>query len=108
MHLTDLIVRDNQQARCYEAVLDGTVAGMVIYERRGQRLVIRSTIVEPGLRGRGIGSRLVQDVLDRAAEQGDTITNYCGFVSDFIAGHPGYARLLDPEHPGRTSTGAGQ
>jgi hypothetical protein len=29
-----------------------------------------------------------------------TLTNYCEFVADFIAAHPGYADLIDVEHPG--------
>jgi hypothetical protein len=29
-----------------------------------------------------------------------TLTNYCEFVADFITAHPGYADLIDAEHPG--------
>jgi hypothetical protein len=29
-----------------------------------------------------------------------TLTNYCAFVAEFIAAHPGYADLIDAEHPG--------
>jgi hypothetical protein len=30
-----------------------------------------------------------------------TLTNYCGFVSEFVAAHLDYADLIDAEHPGR-------
>jgi len=41
------------------------------------------------------------EALDDVAASGLTLTSYCGFVDQFIADHPGYAHLIDPEHPGR-------
>lgn len=38
------------------------------------------------------------------AASGDTLTSYCSFVSDFIAGHPECGQLLDVERPGRAVT----
>jgi predicted GNAT family acetyltransferase len=45
-------------------------------------------------------STLVTRALDDTRAKGMTLTNYCGFVSGFIANHLGYADLIDAEHPG--------
>ena len=97
----EISVRDNTESSCYEALIGGEAVGAIVYERAGPRLVILHTIVDPECRGRGIGATLVRRALDDVRSGGMTLTNYCGFVSAFIAGHPGYADLIDAEHPGR-------
>jgi hypothetical protein len=93
----DVTVRDNQESGSYDALVDGRIAGMIIYQRHGDHVTFRSTVVEPGLRGHGIATTLVRQALDDLAEHHRTLTNYCGFVTDYIAAHPEYVRLLD-EH----------
>jgi uncharacterized protein len=98
--IPEMAVRDDAESLCYEAVIGGEAVGAVVYERAGPRLVILHTIVDPDYRGRGIGTALVRGALDDVRAKGMTLTNYCGFVAGFIAGHPGYADLLDAGHPG--------
>ena len=96
----EITVRDNAEAQVYDALIGDQVVGSIVYERSGQRLVFSHTIVEPEFRSRGIGTVLVTRALDDVRARGMTLTNYCEFVADFIAAHPGYADLIDAEHPG--------
>jgi uncharacterized protein len=45
------------------------------------------------------GAALVRAALDDLVANGMSLTNYCSFVSEFIADNPGYATLLDPAQP---------
>lgn len=96
-----LTVRDDAEANSYQAVLDGEVVGLLRYDRKGDRLVIRSTVVDPRQRNRGIAGRLVRAALDDAAAGGLSVTNYCGFVTRFLAANPEYLRLVDARFPGK-------
>jgi predicted GNAT family acetyltransferase len=102
---TDVTVHDNPQARTYDALIDGKVIGTIVYEQSGPRLVFRHTIVEPEFRGHGVGTTLVRAALDDVRARSMTLSNYCAFVSGFIAAHPEYADLIDPEHPGHPLRG---
>lgn len=91
----DLTVRDNAESHAYEAVLDGEVVGTIAYTPVSARhIVFRSTVVDPRLRGRGIGALLVKAALDDVKAKGAAITSQCWFVDDFIAAYPEYADLL--------------
>ncbi len=97
-------VRHNPAARSYDAIIDGQVAGMIVYERTADRLVLTHTIVEREFRGRGVGTELVRATLDALLRDGLTVTNFCRFVRDFIDTHPEYEAVIDSAHPGiRTS-----
>jgi uncharacterized protein len=96
----EITVRDNTGSLCYEALIGDQVVGTIVYDHSGPRMVFRHTIVEPEFRGRGIATTLVTKALDDVRAKGMTLTNYCGFVSGFIAAHPQYADLIDAEHPG--------
>lgn len=97
----ELTVRDNVESQCYDALIGDQVVGTIVYQHVGPRMVFQHTIVEPEFRGRGVGTTLVTKALDDVRAKGMALTNYCGFVSEFIAAHPDYADLIDAEHPGR-------
>lgn len=93
-------IRDNPGSLCYDALVGDEVIGTLVYERPGPRIVFLHTIIEPEFRRRGIGTILVGQALDDVRAKGLTLSNYCGFVAEFITAHPGYADLIDTEHPG--------
>jgi uncharacterized protein len=95
------VVRNNPDSRSYDAVLDGAVVGTIAYARADSRIIFRSTVVRPEMRGRGIGAKLVKAALDDVRAQGARLTSLCSFVDDYIDEHPEYADLLDAGHPGR-------
>jgi uncharacterized protein len=96
-----ITVRDNTESRSYDAVLGDRVVGLIPYERRGNRAIFQHTVVEPEFRGQGIATTLVRAALDDLMANGNSLTNYCGFITDFIARHPDYARVLDTGNPDR-------
>jgi predicted GNAT family acetyltransferase len=97
----EVTVKDNAQSRSYDALVDGEVAGSIVYEQVGdRRLVFTHTFVEPRFRGRGVGNVLVRGALDDVRAKGVTLTNFCDFIARFINAHPEYADLLDATHPG--------
>jgi amino-acid N-acetyltransferase len=49
---------------------EGRLVGVVGLERYGDSALLRSAVVEPGLRGTGVGASLVEGVLGRARERG--------------------------------------
>ncbi|HZI64428.1 MAG TPA: GNAT family N-acetyltransferase [Thermoanaerobaculia bacterium] len=52
-----------------------------------------STWVDPALRGRGIGARLVEHALEWADRQDLQVLPSCWFVAEFIAHNPRYRPL---------------
>jgi predicted GNAT family acetyltransferase len=95
-----VVVTHDASDRTYQARMNGDVVGTIIYEMQGRRVVLTHTIVEPSAREHGIGTALVRDTLDDLRRDGKTVTILCPFVTDFIAHNPGYAGLVDAEHPG--------
>ena len=96
-----VIIRHSTDSHSYDASIGDQVVGTIVYEPRDSRVVIRHTVVDPGFRGQGIASALAQFTLDDLTASGKTLTNYCGFIADYMDRHPGYATLVDPAKPGR-------
>jgi uncharacterized protein len=94
-------IRNSPESGCYDAVLGDQVVGTIVYELRGSRMIIRHTVVDPEFRGRGIARALAREALDDLSASGASLTNYCGFIADYIDRNPEYARLIDTEKPGR-------
>ena len=96
-----IVVRNNPESGSYDAVLGDRVVGTIVYELRDKRMVIRHTVVDPEFRGQGIAKVLAQTALDDLVRDGTTLTNYCGFIADYIERNPVYASLVDADKPGR-------
>lgn len=94
-------VRNNPERGSYDALLGDRVVGTIVYQRRDRRMVIRHTVVDPEFRGKGIAKVLARTALDDLAKEGATLTNYCGFIADYIERNPAYAKVVDADKPGR-------
>jgi len=49
---------------------DSGIVGVIGIERYGAAALLRSAAVSPGVRGTGLGSRLVKEILERASARG--------------------------------------
>jgi predicted GNAT family acetyltransferase len=95
-----MTVVNNEAAQRYEAAVDGALA-VAEYRRHGNEILFHHTEVPVALRGRGIGSALVQAALEDALTRGLTVRSTCWFVSDYLRGHPEYLPLMASEHRGQ-------
>jgi predicted GNAT family acetyltransferase len=86
-------IRDNAVLGRFELDVEGGIA-FAAYRKADGQLVIFHTEVPIGLRGRGIGSRLVRGVLDQARGRGLKVVPQCSFVAAFIGNNPEYRDVL--------------
>ncbi len=87
-------VLDNPDASRYELWLDDRLVGRVDYVRMGGVVVMTHAEVEPELRNRGLGERLVRSALEDVAAQGGSVRPLCPFVAAVVRRRPEYRRLL--------------
>jgi predicted GNAT family acetyltransferase len=86
-------LRDNAAAGQFELAVDGTAA-ILEYRRRKGRLLLIHTEVPEALRGRGLASALIKQVLDLARAEGIQVIAVCPTVQEYIRKHPEYMDLL--------------
>jgi quinol monooxygenase YgiN/predicted GNAT family acetyltransferase len=95
-----LEVRENTESQTYDALVGDDIAGTLLYEREGPRLVLTHTAVQPRFHDKGVATALIAGALDDIRKKGIKITILCPMVKTFIENHPDYADLVDAEHPG--------
>ena len=83
----------NESTRRFEQVLDGHTAYVEFERLPGQAIAYTHTVVPEALGGRGIGSALVQHVMDYARQQGLQVRPDCSFIHAWIERHPAYQPL---------------
>ena len=73
---------------------DGRQVGLTDYRLQGHEMHITHTEIDPHLRGSGLGSEMVQGVLDAIRTDTDyRVVADCPFVADWLADHPEYHEL---------------
>ena len=70
------------------------VVAIADYVEQSGVVVFPHTVVDPRLRGRGLGAELVQQALDDVRSSGRHVIATCWYVADFIESNPTYADLL--------------
>jgi predicted GNAT family acetyltransferase len=89
-----VVVSNNPEELRYELVVDGDVAGEILYRRSPDRIALVHTEVSPSLEGQGLGSRLVAGALDDVRAHGLRAVPICPFVRGYIRRHPEYGDLV--------------
>ena len=87
------MVRQNAAANRYEFDVDGGEA-LAFYRRADGVMTFTHTEVPAQLRGRGLGSQMMQAVLRDVRAQGLKVVPRCPFVADYIRRNPEFADLL--------------
>jgi predicted GNAT family acetyltransferase len=83
----DVQIADNREAHRYEARLDGNVVGYASHAQdEPGRLVILHVEVDPASEGRGIGTQLVEYVLEDARTRDLTVVPQCSFAAAVMSG----------------------
>jgi predicted GNAT family acetyltransferase len=87
-------VRDNVERSRFELVDDGRVLGYADYLVESDRMVFPHTVIDPSLRGQGLGAELVRGALDQVRASGRRVEPRCWYVAQFIEEHAEYQELL--------------
>jgi predicted GNAT family acetyltransferase len=73
----------------------GANESYLVYRPRGAEVVeFLTTYVDPALRGKGVGEKLVREALEWARDEGFTVIPTCWFVDTVVRRHPEYEPLL--------------
>lgn len=91
----ELTIRDNPAESRIEADVGGAVA-YAQYRVAPGTVTFTHTRVPEALRGRGIGTRLIQAGLAMARDRGLQVIPECPFFSAYFRAHPEQQTLLAP------------
>lgn len=86
-------LRNNAARSRYELDLEGGTAFAVYRTSPGVVTIVHSE-VPAALRGSGVGSAFVREVLEEVRRQGLKVVPQCGFVRAFMARNPEFNDLL--------------
>ncbi len=93
--MADVEVQKNDDARRYEAYIDGERVGFAEYQLTDQLVVFTHTEVEDKCEGLGVGSALARAALDDVRAGGDRkVLPLCPFIKGWIAHHQDYQDLV--------------
>jgi uncharacterized protein len=87
-------VRDVPEHHRYEAVVDGKVAGMIVYRDAGEDRAFVHTEVSDEFEGKGIGGALARGALDDMRARQRKVRPFCEFVAGWIRRHPDYLDVV--------------
>ena len=85
--VADIVVTDNPQLHRFDVSVDGAAAGYAAYHDHGNRRTFTHTEVDDAFEGQGVGSALVQHVLDDARQRNLEVIPVCPFVREYISRH---------------------
>lgn len=87
-------VRKAEDRSRYELVADGGVVGIADYRDDGERVVLPHTVIDPSMRGKGLGDVLVRGALDDLRADSRTVIPTCWFVAEFIERNADYGDMI--------------
>ena len=94
MTMDEIRVIDNPAEPRYELWQGETLAGFIEYRLRDNQIAMTHTEIDPQLRTKGLGTRLVADALADTQARGRTVKPYCPFVAAYIREHPEYEDIV--------------
>jgi predicted GNAT family acetyltransferase len=97
---TGLVIADAPDRQRFEATLDGTMAGVLEYVVRRDRIALVHTEVSPGHEGKGVAAGLVRFALDDARRRGFKVIAICPYVQQYLVRHPADGDIVVGQAPG--------
>jgi len=100
--VTDPVVTDNQDAKRFEAHVDGHLAGFADYQLTDELVVFTHTEVDAAFEGQGVGSAIARYALDQLVAAGTRkALPVCPFIKGWIERHPEYLPVTYGALPSR-------
>ena len=96
LNLDDVVVTHNEQARRFEAAVDG-LHSLLTYRRFPDRIVLQHTEVPTALEGKGLAAKLTRTALDFARANHLRVVPLCPYASSFLRRHGEYQDLISAE-----------
>ena len=90
--ITSSGVRNNLGRQRFELDVGGALA-LATYRLAPGTVIITHTETPASLRGRGVGSNLIEGALELIKADGNKVVAACGFVADYLAKHPEWRNL---------------
>ncbi|GAB3786067.1 GNAT family N-acetyltransferase [Spirosoma horti] len=87
-------IKNNTHRHRFELETDGKLSIVEYQQVDDETLALTHTEVDPSLEGHGIGSKLVEGVLQYIEQHDQKIVPLCPFVSVFLKRHPDWNRLV--------------
>jgi predicted GNAT family acetyltransferase len=84
----DITVVDVSERGRFEIRDGDRVLGLASYHVDGSAMTLPHTEIDPAFGGRGLGTRLVHDVLAAARERHLNVLPYCSFIRKYLHDHP--------------------
>lgn len=91
-------VKHNKHHHQFELNTEGKLSIVVYQFVDDETLALTHTEVHPDLEGKGVGSALVQGVLEFAERNNLHIVPLCPFVAAYIKRHPEWQRVVSTVH----------
>ena len=95
----DITVTENAQSNRFEAHLDGNLVGVIDYIPLPGKIIATHTEVLGDNKGRGVGARLVREMIGALRADGRRVQPLCPYVAQYLRRHPDEADVVDPETP---------
>lgn len=85
--MAEAFIDDTDQRR-YEWQVDGQVAALIDYGRKGGMLALVHTETRPGFEGQGYAKKLVEAVIAKAEADETAVLPFCPYVASWLTKHP--------------------
>ena len=95
-------IKNNTHRNRFELDTDGKVSVVEYQKVDDETLALVHTEVDPSVEGKGVGSHLVESVLQYAEQNQLKIVPVCPFVTTYLKRHPDWKRLVSTAY---TATG---
>lgn len=86
--MDEVSVVHNPDKSRYELLVDGELHGLIDYVDRRGTFILTHTEVDPHLRNKGLGERLVHDTLADLRANDRAFVPTCPFIVAYVRRHP--------------------
>lgn len=94
-----IVVTENRDERRFEARADGGLVGVIEYIPLPEKIIATHTEVGEEHEGKGIGSTLVGEMVDKLRADGRRLQPRCPYVAEWLRRHPDQADVVDRTTP---------